>query len=230
MPKVVVIGSRSGPAGRVIEALRGSEFSATPAEDVLRALELTREGVPDTFICFDEGLSLKALDLVQLTRSDKRFERTTIIAQARGKAAEEALLQAGCDEILAEGSPEEVLQLLKNHRADASARKRVGLEGDLSQVNLLDIVQMLLASRRDGVLQLRLGARSGDIVFRVGQIVSANFEKESGDEALLEILKTMRNSGSFTFSAEDTSAAKQTIFERTEHILVSLANVIDEGK
>lgn len=231
MQTVVLIGSGEGEVAALADALGASGFIVNRADDVLRGLELTKEKAPDLFVCLEQGLRLRGMDLLALVRSDGRFDHTRVAVIAATAEESEALLEAGCDEVFAEVEPREIVRRLRA-RMTKGAEPKVrssGLEGDLSQIGLLDIIQLLLASRRDGVLRFEAQGREGELVFRIGQIIDAHVGEHGGEAALLEGLSLTLKGGTFSFTAADTSTTTATLTERTEHLLMRLANAIDEG-
>ena len=62
------------------------------------------------------------------------------------------------------------------------------ITGDLSDINIFDIVQILENSRMTGALALRSGTRSGNVYFNDGQVVDAVYGQKIGLDAFSELV------------------------------------------
>jgi hypothetical protein len=71
------------------------------------------------------------------------------------------------------------------------------ITGDLSDISIFDIVQILENSRMTGALALRSGARSGNVYFNDGQVVDAVYGQKIALEAFAELVDF--SAGQFEF-------------------------------
>lgn len=62
------------------------------------------------------------------------------------------------------------------------------ITGDLADINIFDIVQILENSRMTGALSLSSGSRTGNIYFNDGQVVDAVFGQKVGLDAFGELI------------------------------------------
>ncbi|MBK6312824.1 MAG: DUF4388 domain-containing protein [Blastocatellia bacterium] len=76
------------------------------------------------------------------------------------------------------------------------------ITGDLADINIFDIVQILENSRMSGVLTLRSGSRSGNVYFNEGQVVDATFGQKVGLEGFGELIEATE--GQFEFEKTQT--------------------------
>jgi len=84
-------------------------------------------------------------------------------------------------------------KIFLNHRPDSSGH----LSGRLESFSILDLVQLLNATGQDGVLRIRDRRRTGELVFRGGEIIAATWGGAVAEEAVRQILSL--ESGSFDF-------------------------------
>lgn len=82
------------------------------------------------------------------------------------------------------------------------------ITGDLGDISIFDIVQILENSRMTGVLALRSGGRGGSVYFNDGQVVDATFGQSVGLEAFSDLVEFA--SGQFEFE-KSTSRFQQRI-------------------
>lgn len=83
------------------------------------------------------------------------------------------------------------------------------ITGDLADINIFDIVQILENSRMSGVLTLRTSNGEGNVYFNDGQVVDAMFGQKVGLEGFGELIEA--TTGQFEF--EKTQSKYQTRIE-----------------
>ena len=102
-----------------------------------------------------------------------------------------------------------------------------GFSGRLDNFPLLDVIQMACVAQRDGCLYIRRETDRGEILLRKGQIVHAETEKSTGEEALLEIL--CWRTGRFVFSSVSLGQILiRTIQGGWEYVLMEAVRKRDE--
>jgi tetratricopeptide (TPR) repeat protein len=101
----------------------------------------------------------------------------------------------------------------------APSRTQKILSGNLADVNLFDIIQIIENSRLSGVLLVSATAASGEIHFEEGLVVGAKAGHDAGRKALSELAGAA--DGSFEF--EKTNAS----YERTIQTTSNTALILD---
>ncbi len=81
--------------------------------------------------------------------------------------------------------PERAEQLI-NSRQHAAIPE--GLQGDLSQLNLVDMIQILSAAEQNMRISLRRAGREGHVHMQAGELICAELGNEKGQDALFELL------------------------------------------
>ncbi|MCC6742378.1 MAG: DUF4388 domain-containing protein [Acidobacteria bacterium] len=76
------------------------------------------------------------------------------------------------------------------------------ITGDLADISIFDIVQILENSKMSGVLTIRSGARSGSVYFNDGKVVDATFGQKIGLEGFGELIEA--TDGQFEFEKTQT--------------------------
>jgi DNA-binding response OmpR family regulator len=135
-------------------------------------------------------------------------------------------LKAGADEFILLPMDEREIELRVQSILRRSMKK--GLAGNLSEVNLVDLIQMLTAAKREGKVEINSGQVFGTLCFQQGQIVYASCRDLIGEPAFLELLRGAQHNGQFTFTATALNGIKPNISKRTDHLLLGLANLLDE--
>jgi hypothetical protein len=93
----------------------------------------------------------------------------------------------------------------------------MSLSGNLSSVNLADVVQMCCLACMDGDLQLVHATFVGHIFVRKGQIVHAQAGSEQGEEAFYSLLSLKE--GSFSFK-RNVGSSEESIEADWEYLLI----------
>lgn len=99
--------------------------------------------------------------------------------------------------------------------------------GKLEVLNVVDILQMLSMTKRNGALILRSAKREGHIYIKDGRVVDANLERWRGISAVNQIL-TWKD-GSFEFH-EGTKNPGETINLGTDNLLLEGLRRLDEWR
>ncbi len=89
----------------------------------------------------------------------------------------------------------------------ADARGGSGLQGNLAQTPLHDLLQYLALGRKSGILELASGRRTGRIVLAEGKIGKAAYRGKEGLEAAFQLMDL--SEGDFEFYDMDEAHAER---------------------
>lgn len=98
------------------------------------------------------------------------------------------------------------------------------LAGKIERQGLVDILQLLAASRKSGVLKIT-GRINGEIYMLVGEVMSAKTGKLEGEEAFYEIFSLVK--GRFKFTEEEIKFEKKITKTLTD-LLIEASSVAQE--
>ena len=227
MSKVIVIEHEKSAAERHERTLIEAGFEVQLTSCVISAIEHIQMGdTPDLIFCRDDIPGLDALDLLEVRREDASLSEIPVIVYGEEADRKLDLYKLGCDDfILFPVEAEEIVVRLKSvNRREA----KHGMGGDFEQVNALDIIQMLVSARKSGTLRIEFSDNSGVLGFEEGQVNYAKSKTKVGEDAFLEILRQTQSGGTFSFSASERVEDEPNIEKRTDHLLLGLANLIDE--
>lgn len=115
------------------------------------------------------------------------------------------------------------LATLGEHLREISHRA-FGLTGD--GIDVMDLSQVMLLCRKNGVIQFEAGGQKGTLVFEDGQVVHA-FTPDAQGEAAYFAMVFWREGQFKTFSAEPMRAVR-SIQSTTEMLLMEGARLLDE--
>lgn len=182
-------------------ALRQKGYQVHYAPDGSRALEISVLRHPD-LVLIDEGCKLiDARTFTNILRTNPRTEDVAVVVTAeqldadRMRGLRDGYLRKplNLDEVLAR--IEHVLrrsEAAKDLRGDAKE-----IEGNLGQLGLPDVLQILAMNRRTGKMTLSRSGEAGEIAVAEGRPVNAKLGRVEGEKAFFRLLGWTE--GSFAF-------------------------------
>jgi CheY-like chemotaxis protein len=111
--------------------------------------------------------------------------------------------------------------------ARAAPQDGGGLRGNLSQMNVIDLMQSLEMGRKSGLLKLTNDSDRCDVYFTDGQINHATYGATKGDEAVYKVLTWEKGNFQIDFEAR---SAEQTITRSTQGLMMEGLRILDESR
>ena len=102
------------------------------------------------------------------------------------------------------------------------------ITGDLSDINIFDIVQILENSRMTGALALRSGQRAGNVYFNDGQVVDAVFGQKIGLDAFAELVDFA--TGQFEFEKSPSRFQQRIESTSNTSLILDILREKDESR
>jgi len=109
---------------------------------------------------------------------------------------------------------------------DNSSRDSAAFRGDLSEIELLDVLQILANGRKSGKLVLSAEGHMGIVFFNSGRIVDAIYQGKRAELAFFEILNIQK--ARFEFQSSAQPFGEQISCSNTQLILEGL-RLLDEA-
>lgn len=103
----------------------------------------------------------------------------------------------------------------------------MAFQGSLAELHLPDIIQLISVSGKSGVFHLTDGPHRGRIYLHEGQIVHAEIDDASGEEAVYAL--AIWNQGEFRFEP-GTTTEMRTIGKSNTNLLMEAARRLDEWR
>ena len=190
---VVLIEPDVDVLGEVAARLRGRGFTVQLAEDVASGAVSAEALPPDVF--FVSGMLTKQAGWDEALTSRPRLANVRRIVLVKAPSSEGLpanVLSLGD----IEGMVTRALEVPRAPLVEDAARG--DLRGDLQQLGLLDVLQLLSMNRRTGVLVLASADGVAEIRLADGEVLDARFRRFDGEKALFRLVAT--RAGSFVFS------------------------------
>lgn len=170
-----------------------NDYRVVEASDGQEALELARASAPDLILSDIMMPRLDGYGLFRRLRSAPETASIPFVFLTAKKDVDDRVsgLEMGADDYITKPfSIKELKAKVKSiSRKIKDLRDRGSLEGLLSEVDLVDVIQLIEMSRKTGTLLLVEGGdETGRIVFRDGQPVQAAAGKWQGVDAFFTLL------------------------------------------
>ncbi len=102
----------------------------------------------------------------------------------------------------------------------------VALKGDLSEIGLLDVIQILDNCQKTGQLHVSSEGQAGTIFFNVGRIVNAVYQEKAGEQAMYSLVAV--KGGTFEYKPS-TTAFDVVIHNSNTNLLLEGLRLLDEA-
>ena len=209
--------------------LRQRGYQVHTARDGSRALQVAILRFPD-LVVFDERCPLlDARTFVRILRTNPRTERIPVLLT--GEAVDPDRSRLGTylrkpfnqDEVLSR--IEQVFRRVEAARAVSGESREI--EGNLAQIPLVDLLQILSVNRKTGRLAVEREGERAVIVLRDGRVLDATLGNVAGEKALFRLLT--RREGQFAFVPGQVAEAAGRIDRRVEELMLEGLRQADEA-
>lgn len=188
--------------GELSASLRARGFTIVLADSVASGLERAKGARPDIVlgaaaVCGQGGL-------LERLRADGELSSvpSVVLVHARGEGLPPCCVErSDLDAISA------AIAAAPSRAAPAEAATQGELRGDVSQVALVDLLQLLGMNRRTGVLSVTTASGAGEIRLADGEVIDAIYRRLEGEKALYRLLG--EREGAFAFAPGASSAPRR---------------------
>jgi CheY-like chemotaxis protein len=228
--KRVLLADPSGKSRQAVsQFLRDKGLEVIEAVDGGKALAETLLRRPDVLL-LDLSIGVLAPErLVQILRTNPNTQAIPIFFLS-DKEQSVSGFRAGVDEFIRKPFHEDeiLLRIQRSLFRDSLAEVFSGdseISGNLAQVFLPDLWQMLSLNRKSGVIQVEGEGISGSIYIEKGEIVSAVTQNIAGEKALYRLIPL--RGGKFRF-VPGTVGVRRTIQGASQHVVLEGMRHFDE--
>ncbi len=210
--------------------LREKGFEVIEAPDGSKALAETLLKRPDILLLDLSVEALGAERLVQILRTNPNTKSIPIFFMSEQEKSVPGF-RAGVDDFIRKPFHEdEVLlriqrSLFRENIMEAHAGGGPEISGDLAQIFLPDLWQMLSMNQKSGVIQVEGEESSGSIYIERGEIVSALSQNTKGEKALYRLISLRK--GRFRFLPGRVEV-RRTIHDTSQQALIEGMRHLDE--
>lgn len=205
--------------------------TASNYTDALRQLEVNPVSIVLSEMDFEDG---SGLDLIQALHQSPQHSQTPIIflTTVDDSTRISQALEVGAEDVWTKPFYPDVIcmkikRILDRQREAAEAAEAAGggINGNLSDLSLVDSIQVLSGSGRSAKIELKEGGKVGYVFIDKGRIIHAQLAKLEGNDALYELVRWRQGEFSIT---PMLSKPATTIHTSTDAILLEACRLMDE--
>jgi hypothetical protein len=178
--------------GTLASKLRARGLTVDLADNMDRALERARKSRPDAILV--SSALVASTDIIKRFGAEKELQHVPqFVLVDRGET------DSLPSHHLPRNNPEAIARRLYSipSRSAAAVAEREDFRGDLQQLSIVDLLQLLSMNRRSGVLSITTPSGAGEVRLSDGEIFDAIYRRLEGEKALYRLLG--ESEGSFLF-------------------------------
>ena len=226
--KILIADPDPSTVRSLAPALRQRGYQVHAAKDGARALQVAILRFPDV-VLFDERCQmLDARTFVRILRTNPRTERIPVVLTGEAVDVDRARLGTflrkpfNHDEVLAR--IEQIFRRVEASRAVSGESREI--EGNLAQIPLVDLLQILAVNRKTGRLALEREGAKAEIALENGRVIDARTRYAEGEKALYRLLALRE--GQFAF-VPGAPPAEPRIDRKVEELVLEGLRQSDEA-
>lgn len=216
--RVLLVDSDVDALGALASALRARGLTVNNANGAFEAVEQAFKRRPDVVLAAravdeDSALADAFAAVPDLADTPILF----LVDDAEGELGPDDVLRGDVDHIVSritEASP-------RGSRPTVLQETR----GDLEQVPLVDLLQLLAMNRRSGALGITTPSGAGELRLSAGEVIDAVYRRLEGEKALYRLLG--ERDGQFAFSPGEPTSVRR-IMAPTSRLLMEALRQVDE--
>jgi CheY-like chemotaxis protein len=200
--RVLLVDPDLDALGELSAALRGNGFTVLLADNITSAIERAKQAIPDIILA---SIALcHPGELTDQLKGDAELANVpSIVLVSDGEGGELPpgfARRSALDELMAK-------IVAAPPRSVAVEASQGEVRGDLSQVPLIDLLQLLSMNRRTGILSVTTSSGAGEVRMAEGEVLDAVYRRLEGEKALYRLLG--ESEGSFAFVPGGTVALRR---------------------
>ncbi|HET7541306.1 MAG TPA: DUF4388 domain-containing protein [Polyangiaceae bacterium] len=219
---ILVVESDFDALGALASKLRARGLEVAIADSAASAMDRARTAVPEAAIV--------AADILADGGLKAKFAADSVLSRVMIFSLYSALpeRQLHADELDA-NEVEDIVRRMHALpvRASAAVAESGDVRGNLQQIGILDLLQLLSMNRRSGSLSVTTHAGAGEVRLSDGEIVDAVYRRLEGEKALYRLLA--ESEGVFSFASGAGHSLRRIVLP-TRSLLMEGMRHIDETK
>jgi CheY-like chemotaxis protein len=199
--RVLLVDPDLDALGTLSGRLRGNGFTVVLADNVESALDRAKQTMPDIILAAEAVCRPgELMDQLKMDPALAKVPSIVLVGDQVGELPPGFASHRGLDGLMAKivSTPPRSIPV------EASQGE---VRGDLSQVPLIDLLQLLSMNRRTGVLTVTTASGVGEVRMGEGEVHDAVYRRLEGEKALYRLLG--EREGSFAFVPGGTVALRR---------------------
>jgi response regulator RpfG family c-di-GMP phosphodiesterase len=236
-PRVIVVDSSSEERLFLVSKLKKCGIKAYMCRDTAEATDILQRERVSLVLAETETLPMDGFTFCSTVKRNENYRETSFLLISSDPDAISKGFEAGADDFIIKPYNPDILVAKIQNFIRLSAQKtaerakrltsRKGIAGNLSEIQIADLIQMLSAGRKTGVLKLVREGENGEMFFNNGEVINARYESLDGVDAFNLLIRWDR--GHFVLDP-DGKPPEQKIYENTAMLLLEACRLWDEEK
>ncbi|MBD3225676.1 MAG: response regulator [Caldithrix sp.] len=235
--KILIVDDNPNVLKLLKISLSKEGYQVIDAENGEVAYEMANKEKPDLIISDVMMPRMDGIELCWMIRENSQVPIVPFIFLTSFDDAETEIrgFRAGADDYINKpinrkdllDRVERLLSRVKNLKhIENKSEENDGFKGDLKDLSIVELVQMLNLNKKTGVLKID-AQKQGEIYMKNGQLFAAQTADKSGEQAMYELV-TMSD-GTFNFKVTDNISADQNINNTTMNVVMEACRIMDEN-
>ena len=232
--KILIIDENSTYIARLRKDLKNSGYEVIYFNETEKAVEIIEKIEPNLIISEVELSKANNHQFFKLIKADDYLKNIPFVFFSSQKRVDDRIksIEMGVDDFISKPFfIDEVVARIENLLNEVAEQKNSesinekGFSGDLSDMNLIDLIQTLKIGNKSGIIHLNQSSFSGNVFIANGKIIDAIFEDIHPDDAILKLFLWTEGK----YSVEITTVNRQqTINEDDNELIAQGAKLIQK--
>jgi DNA-binding response OmpR family regulator len=238
MPKKILIVDDNDTVRTLLKmSLKSENFVVLEAPDGVSALDIVNEEKPDLIISDILMPNMDGFEFCRTVREQSPVPTVPFIfLSSLGEVSTELRgYRTGADDYLVKSNLKrpELLQKVNSMLEKGQEYKKIessigdGMVGKLSDLSLIEVVQLLGMNKKNGTLRVSKDEELGQIFFKDGKIIHAEYKDKISEQAIYELSEW--TNGVFKFEPNEVDV-EETIQTSTMNIIMECCRLLDEKR
>lgn len=228
--KKIILASKQADLSGIVDLLLQHGLEVHLCTDGVQALELSLSLFPDMMVLDTEIPLLPSTRLVQILLSNPRTEKIAFFYIGREGEEVDGFRRHKDNFLPRPFNAEQLLSAILAHcsrleRTEQVGRQEKDIRGNLNQISVTDLVQVLGVNRKEGVLTLSNSSGRSTIFMRDGCVINARAGRTDGEKAFYRLLAW--DEGDFWFSPGAVDVEVR-ITTTVDHLIIEGLRQLDE--
>ena len=235
--KILIVDDNPNVLKLLNISLSKAGYDVVEAENGELAFEVANREQPDIIISDIMMPQMDGIELCWMIRENSKIPLVPFIFLTSFDDSEMEIrgFRAGADDYLNKPIDrkellERVEELLsrkdKLKTIEDSTESKKAFSGDLKDLSIVELVQMLNLNKKSGILKIE-GAGKGEIYLKNGELFAAKTEAKQGEEAIYELVTFTEGLFDFEIMEEEV---ERNINNSTMNVIMEACRIMDENR
>jgi CheY-like chemotaxis protein len=235
--KILIVDDNPNVLKLLNISLSKAGFKVVEAENGEVAFNVANKELPDLIISDIMMPQMDGIELCWMIRENSQIPMVPFIFLTSFDDSEMEIrgFRAGADEYLNKPIDrkellERVNELLgrteKLKEVEDTAETKKAFSGDLKDLSIVELVQMLNLNKKSGILRIE-GKDKGEIYLKDGNLYGAKTPTKKGEEAVYELVTYIDGTFNFEISDKETDG---NIKNSTMNVIMEACRIMDERR